>query len=322
MNRRMFSKLLGTALLSPLLARPAHAGQAAPAEIHIGYQRTGVFALLKRDRTLEQRFKPQNIAVSWVEFASGPPLLQALNVGHLDFGETGDTPPIFAQAAAANLVYVAAEPTNGQNEAIIVLPDSPIKTLADLKGKKVGFVRGSSSNNVIVAALEKAGLSFHDITPVNVTPADGAVAFAQKAIDAWVIWDPFLAIIQKRFSARVLVHSGDVLQANGFLLANRDFASNHPDFVVAVLDEYKKKSDWAAKHLDAVAEVVVEETGADRGAICTSIHRARFFLSPLTDKIIAEQQATADRFFKLGLIPRRIKISDIVWKNPALAAAK
>jgi len=321
MNRRMFSKLLGTALLSPLLARRALAGQ-APAEIRIGYQRTGVLALLKRDRTLEQRFKPKNINVGWVEFASGPPLLQSLNVGHLDFGETGDTPPIFAQAAAANLVYVAAEPTNGQNEAIIVPPDSPIKTLADLKGKKVGFVRGSSSNNVIVAALEKAGLSFKDITPVNVTPADGAVAFAQKAIDAWVIWDPFLAIIQKRFSARVLVHSGDVLQSNGFLLANRDFAANYADLVVALLDEFKKKSDWAANHPDAVAEIVAEETGADRAAIFTSIRRARFSVSPLTDKIIAEQQATADRFFKLGLIPRPIKVRDIVWKNPTLAAGK
>ena len=321
MNRRSFSKLIGTALLAPLLARGA-AASPAPAEINIGYQRTGVLALLKRDRTLEARFKPHNINVSWVEFASGPPLLQALNVGHLDFGETGDTPPIFAQAAAANLVYVAAEPTNGQNEAIIVLPDSPIRSLADLKGKKVGFVRGSSSNNVIVAALEKAGLSFHDITAVNVSPADGAAAFAQKAIDAWVIWDPFLAIIQKRFSARVIVRSGDVLQSNGFLLANRDFAQNYPDTVVALLDEFRKKSEWATKHLDEVAEIIVAETGADRAAIFASIHRARFSVSPLTDKIIAEQQATADRFFRLGLIPRPIKISDIVWRNPAFTAAK
>ncbi len=321
MNRRMFSKLLGTALLTPALALTARAGQ-APAEISIGYQRTGVLALLKRDRTLEQRFKPQNINISWVEFASGPPLLQALNVGHLDFGETGDTPPIFAQAAQANLVYVAAEPTNGQNEAIIVLPDSPIKSLSDLKGKKVGFVRGSSSNNVIVAALEKAGLSFKDITAVNVSPADGAVAFAQKAIDAWVIWDPYLAIIQKRFAARIIVHSGDVLQSNGFFLANRDFAMNHADLVLAVLDEFRKKSDWAAKHPDVVAEIVAEETGADRAAIFTSVRRARFSVSPLTGQIIAEQQATADRFYKLGLIPRPIKISDIVWKNPGFAAAK
>ncbi len=321
MDRRMFSKLAGTALLSPLLAWPVRANE-APTEIHIGYQRTGVLALLKRDQTLEQRFKPQNINVSWVEFASGPPLLQALNVGHLDFGETGDTPPIFAQAAAANLVYVAAEPTNGQNEAIIVLPDSPIKTLADLKGKKVGFVRGSSSNNVIVAALEKAGLSLHDITPVNVSPADGAAAFARKAIDAWVIWDPYLAIIQKRFSARVLVHSGDVLQSNGFLLANRDFAEAHAGLVVILLEEFRKKSEWAAKHLDEVAEIIVAETGADRAAIFASVHRSKFSISPLTAPIVAEQQATADRFFKLGLIPQPIKISDIVWKNPAVAAAK
>jgi sulfonate transport system substrate-binding protein len=319
MNRRQFSQLLGTIVMSPLFVARTHAAEALT-EIRIGYQRAGILPVLKRDQTLEKKFGPQNISVKWVEFASGPPLLQALNTGHIDYGGTGDTPPIFAQAAQANLVYVAAEPTNGQNEAIIVPAASPIKTLVDLKGKKVGFARGSSSNNVIVVALEKVGLSYSDITPVNVSPADGAAAFAQKAIDAWVIWDPFLAIIQKKFSARVLARSGDVLQSNGFLLANRDFAENHPDIVVTLNEEFKKTSDWAAAHLDEVAQIVVEETGADRDAIFAAVHRARFFVSPLTDEIIAEQQATADRFFALRLIPKPIKVRDIVWKDPTLAA--
>ncbi len=124
-----------------------------------------MLVVARQQQLIEKALEPQGITVNWVEFQAGPPLLEALNVGSIDFGYTGDSPPIFSQAAGGNLVYVAAIPSKGIGSAIVVPKDSPIKTLADLKGKTVGFTKGSSAHNVIVAGLEKAGLTYADITP-------------------------------------------------------------------------------------------------------------------------------------------------------------
>ena len=130
---------------------------------------------------------------SWVEFPAGPQLLEALAVGSVDFGATGDSPPVFAQAAGKDLFYVGAEPPKPDSSAILVKPDSPLKTLADLKGKRVALQKGSSSHFLLVQALKKAGLQWSDIQPVYLPPADARAAFERGAVDAWAIWDPYYA---------------------------------------------------------------------------------------------------------------------------------
>lgn len=162
--------LAGTAL--PL--RRARASE--PGVLRIGYQKNGILAVAREQAAIEAALKPQGVTVRWVEFSFGPPLLEALNLGAIDFGQTGDTPPIFAQAAGANLVYAAAQPNGGSGSAILLPKGSSVATLADLKGKRVAFAKGSSAHNFTVAALEKAGLSYRDITPVLLAPADGAAA--------------------------------------------------------------------------------------------------------------------------------------------------
>ena len=134
MNRRELMLGAGGALVA--ISGVSAARAASVQEIRIGYQKSGVLPLVKQQGRLEKRFGTQGIAVKWVEFPFGPPLLEALNVGSIDFGATGDAPPIFAQAAKANLLYVAAARRSGTSEAILVPQESPIKTLADLKGRK------------------------------------------------------------------------------------------------------------------------------------------------------------------------------------------
>ncbi len=156
MKRREFLKLsLGTAAIAALSSQAR--GEAAPKEIRIGTQKGGFFPAVKARHTVEDVFKPLGIDIKWVDFQFGPPLLEAINVGSVDFGYVGDSPPIFAQAANARIRYVAAVKQQGNTQAIIVPQDSPIKTLADLKGKRVAFGRGSSAHNLLVAALEKGG---------------------------------------------------------------------------------------------------------------------------------------------------------------------
>src|ERR1700712_577097 len=192
-NRRHI--LATTLLLATALATRSRA-EDKPAEIRIGTQKGGFSPAVRQRQTLESAFKPLGIEIKWIDFQFGPPLLEAINAGSVDFGFVGDSPPIFAQAGGARVRYAAAVKSDGNTQAIIVPRDSPIKTLADLKGKRIAFGRGSSAHNLLVAALEKAGVAWSDIAPAPLAPADATVAFAKGAVDAWSIWDPYLSLAE------------------------------------------------------------------------------------------------------------------------------
>ena len=193
MRRRDLMWLAGLAAPGLCLSWPA---LAASRELRIGVQKYGSLVLLKERGLLEQRLEPQGWTVTWIEFPGGPQLLEALNVGAIDFGTTGEAPPIFAQAAGAPLLYVGYEPPAPEGEAILVAKDSPIADVAGLKGKKVALNKGSNVHYLLVKALEAAGVAYTDIETVYLPPADARAAFERGAVDAWVIWDPFLAAAQ------------------------------------------------------------------------------------------------------------------------------
>jgi sulfonate transport system substrate-binding protein len=288
-------------------------GAEALKEIRIGYQKAGIFPAVKQRRTVEEAFEPLGVEVKWVEFAFGPPLLEALNTGNVDFGYAGNTPPIFAQAASANLLYVAVLPTAGSNQAVVVPANSPIRALADLKGKRIGFGKGSSAHDTTIAALEKAGLSYADVTPVYLGPADAMAAFAHGSLDAWTIWDPYLALAERTQGARVVAFSKDVHNPDSFFLANRAFTAAHADTVARLNAVFAKEADWADGHRAEVAELLHEATGVELLSVQRAVDRMTFKVIPLSAEIVAEQQAVADRFYKLGLIPKPIVVQDIVW---------
>jgi len=313
MNRRAFlvtSTAFGLGLAAA--SRPASAG-APLKELRIGYQKTSILLAVKARKVLEQRFEPQGVAVSWVEFPFGPPLLEALGVGAIDYGYTGNAPPIFAQAARANIQYVAVIPTRGYGQAIVVPEASPLQTVADLRGRKVGVAKGSSAHDLLVAALESANVPWGDITPVYLAPADAASAFARGAIDAWSIWDPFYAIAELKQKARALPVDPKAVRQNSFFLANGDFIARYPDAVAAVNQEIASATTWAGEHRDELAALFAQASGVDLAAQQKSVDRAEFSFAALDDAVIAEQQAVADRFHRLGLIPAPIRVRDAVW---------
>jgi ABC-type amino acid transport substrate-binding protein len=190
------SIVAGALIFASLAISPHLQAQDKPTEIRIGTQKGGFFPAVRQRHTVEDTFRPLGIEIKWVDFQFGPPLLEAINVGAVDFGFVGDSPPIFAQAGGARIRYVAAVKSDGNNQAIIVPKDSAIKTIADLKGKRVAFGKGSSAHNLLVAALEKAGLSYGDISPAPLAPADATAAFLKGSVDAWSIWDPYLALAE------------------------------------------------------------------------------------------------------------------------------
>jgi len=313
MNRRSFLLLSGAFGL----AAPALAAVEPLKELRIGYQKTSILLAVKAQQILEKRFEPQGIAVKWVEFPYGPPLLEALNAAAIDYGYTGNAPPIFAQAAHANIQYVAVIPTRGYGQAIVVPETSPLHALSELRGKKVAVAKGSSAHDLLVAALESANVPWTEITPVYLAPADAAAAFSRGAVDAWSIWDPFYAIAELKQKARPLPIDPKAEEQHSFFLANGDFIARHGDIVAAVNEEIAKATQWAGEHRGELAALFAEASGVDLAAQQRSVDRAEFTFGPLTDPIIVQQQAVADRFHRVGLIPAPIAVRDVVWvKKP------
>ncbi len=313
MQRRQFLQLSAGAALLPILS---HSAAAEPlTEIRIGYQKNGVLVIARQRRTLEDHFAGQNIGIKWLEFSSGPPMLEAMNVGSIHYGAVGDSPPIFAQAAGAAIVYAAGQPiTNGQG--ILVPKASPIRSLADLKGKRIGFTKGSSTHNVVLLALKKAGLTYGDITPVYLSPPDAGPAFAQGSIDAWSIWDPYFAIGELKQNGRVLVNASEVGRTNSFYIANREFAQRNALILKQIIDVTSATARWAEDHRGDVAQSLSAVTGIPLDIQTIAANRSSFVVGPVTDEIVSTQQDVADRFHQLGLIPRPIVVRDAVWRSP------
>jgi sulfonate transport system substrate-binding protein len=312
-NNARLSASLAIALFFFSLAAGGRAIADSPKALRIGYQKIGALLILKQQDLLEKRLAAQGVAVQWVEFQAGPPLIEALNAGAIDFGYTGDTPPIFAQAAGVNFVYVASIPAPGKSSAILVRKDSGIKRLADLRGKRIAFVKGSSAHNVLVQVLAKAGVAYGDVRPVYLSPADAAAAFRSGSVDAWSIWDPFYAVAERDPNTRVLTDAEGIAPSNGFFLASRDYAGAHPEVIKAVVEETKHAWGWAEAHQTELAQVLSEASGVDLDAEKVAAARGNYEIAYLTPAVVRQQQSIADTFAKLGLLPRPIDIHVAVW---------
>ncbi len=302
---------LGTGVLG-LVPDAAQAAEAAPAQLRIGFQKSAVYlVVLKQLGTLEKRFP--NTKVQWIEFPAGPQLLEALSVGSLDFGMTGDAPPVFAQAAGKDLFYVGAELPKPSSSAILVKQDSPIKTLADLKGKKLAFQKGSSAHYLAVRALEKAGVAWSDITPIYLTPSDARAAFERGSIDAWAIWDPFYAAAEVDAKPRVLAtHLSD---NNSFYLSSRGLVEQHPQAVKDLLDALTQTDTYVQTNRKEAAQLLADFSGLGLATVHRFLARRPISpVKPLWPQVITEQQRVADAFFKQGLIPKSVRVADIVWQ--------
>jgi sulfonate transport system substrate-binding protein len=282
--------------------------------VRIGYQKYGKLVLLKSRGTLEEKLKPLGYKVSWTEFPSGPPLLEALNVGAIDFGVAGETPPIFAQAAGAPLVYLAYDPPAPQGEAILVPKDSPLKSVADLKGRKVVLNKGSNVHYLLVKALEKAGVKYTDIQPVYLAPSDALAAFSSGSVDAWVIWDPYEAAAEASTGARVLADGSGVVANYQFYFTSKSFLAHDAKAVDVVLEALNEADDWAKNNIEAVAAQLSPSVGLPASVLAVSLNREAYGILPISDAVMASQQRIADTFFGLGLLPKAITVSDLQRK--------
>ncbi len=275
--------------------------------LRVGHQK-GWLSLLKNRGTLEKRLTPLGVKVTWTEFNAGPVQLEALNVGSIDFGDVGEAPPIFAQAAGAPLVYAGATVPRPALEAVLVPKNSPIRSVRDLKGKRVAYNKGSNVQYFLVKLLEKNGLAYGDVQSIFLAPADARAAFEKGAVDAWLIWDPFLAAAQKSLDARLLADATGVVNNRAYYFTSRDFATRNTDVLRIAIEEINAIDTWVSKNKGEAAAELASVLGLDKAVTEAYVGRANYGTAPVTREILAEQQQIADTFHALKLIPKKLNL--------------
>ena len=306
-RRAWLEASLATAMLAAV--RPAWAqgeGQGSRL-LRVGHQK-GWLSILKSRGTLEKRLAPLGVSVRWIEFNAGPVQLEALNVGSIDFGDVGEAPPIFAQAAGAPLVYAGATVARPGLEAVIVPRGSAIRSVADLKGKRVAYNKGSNVHYFLVKLLEQHGFGYGDVQSVFLAPADARAAFEKGSVDAWAIWDPFLAAAQKSLDARLLADARGVANNRAYYFTSRDYASRNADVLRIAIAEIAAIDDWASRNRDAAAAELSRILGLELAVTELYLSRAEFGTRLVNADILAEQQRIADTFLDLRLIPKKLNL--------------
>jgi sulfonate transport system substrate-binding protein len=283
--------------------------------VRMGYQKVGAFALLKAQGILEQQLKPLGYSVTWNEFSGGPQLLEGLKEGLVDFAHSGEAPPIFAQAAGTPLLYIGYVLDGPKSEAILVAKDSPIRTIIDLRGKKIGLNKGSNVHYLLVRVLEKAGLKYSDVEPAFLTPVEGRAAFEKGIIDAWVIWEPYRTATEMSVGASTLADGTGLVSNNDFFFVAKPFALAYPHLIDLVLGATRDVFAQAAKDIPGTAKIFSAAAGFPVAVLEVTLSHRGYDVRPISRDVIDQQQRIADTFKDIGLIPATITVFDAVFKS-------
>lgn len=282
-------------------------------ELRIGYQKFGNLGMLKARQSLEERFWQQGVTVLWSEFPAGPQLLHALQNNEIDFGATGEVPPILAQAQNSSLIYVAYEPPSPHSVAMVVAQNSPIYHCSDLRGKRIAVNRGSNVHYLLLQMLDEHGLTLDDVR-VNYTPLRYPLTPSDfHSVDAWMMWDPLLSDAQHSGDMRIIEDGHGKVLNQQFYLSRRDFAQRSADLLKIVLDELKQTGIFIATHPENAAQLLSQELGLPQASLALALSRRQHEPRAINRTVMRDQQTIADRFYALGLISKAIKIREAVW---------
>lgn len=263
--------------------------------------------------------KPEGFDIAYSEFQSGHLVVEALNGGSLDYGGMSEIPPIFAAASTIqSFRQIAVAHGDVNNQVVLVPKGSKARSIADLKGKRVGYVRATTSQYFLIRMLEQVGLTWDDITPVAMGVSDGAAAFSQGALDAWAIYGfPIQRAIATE-GARILKTAFGILSGNYLVSAHVDALADPEkaqiigDYLVLVQKAY----GWAASNQDAWSKIIAQDIGVPHADVVDQFKRksASYELRPVTPESIASQQRVADLFFQQKLLPKAVDVRPL-WDD-------
>lgn len=299
----------------PLLGGRALA--ADPEKLRIGFQKSSTLMIFLKSRgVLEKALAPLSVQVQWHEFTSGLPLLEALNIGAIELSaDVAHAVPPFALAAGAQLTYYAIETPSPQAQAIVVRKDSAVTNIAQLKGQKIAFAKGAGAHFLLLEALAQNGLSIKDIEPAYLSPADGRAAFENGAVAAWVVWDPFLAAVQRQSGARILLDGSRIAAYRRFYLAATPYVQRRADVLSVVYAELQRAGEWIKANPGPAAEWHAPFVGLDAATVEAANLRRTYRVQSVDAEALVEQQRIADAFTQAQIIPRKVTIADSpVWR--------
>lgn len=299
LNRRATLVLLAGATLSACSSK----GADGVGKLFVGDQRGGSRVVLQGAKRLED--VPYEIV--WSQFPNAAPLLEALNAGAIDTGIGGDSAFIFAAGTDAKIKAIGAQATRGMGPVVLVRRDSSIRSLADLAGHKVATPRGSISHNHVLAVLEAYGQPYDAVSFAFLSPADGRAALQSGAVDAWAIWDPNAAMAEQE-GARILPGKQGLVPGYGLMFGREGAITDKRRLLQDYHDRLYAGWEWSAKNRAAYVELMHKDTGLDLDILRISQGRADRFPAKVDETLIAQQQDTADRYFRAKVIDRRLDV--------------
>lgn len=292
----------------------------AKLEVRVISSKIGPLSVLRKQNTFKNEFADSGYSVKWLELGGGPQQFEALNTGNLDITFAGESPSIFAQAAGIPIVNIATTDPNPKSVAFLVPKNSSVKTIADLKGKKVALQKASAVQYTLIKGLAQAGLKLSDIQPVYLPPPDANVAFSQQQVDAWVIWEPFITWTEEKGTGRVLRDGEGLKDIGNFYTTSRKFAQEHPEFIKLFLEKVQKAEIWSRDNPREFASLMASELGTDAAAMEKVVSKYKPGILPITDRVIAKQQEIANMYYGIGMLPKQIDVKQAFLKPQEYAA--
>ncbi|MFD4336280.1 ABC transporter substrate-binding protein [Streptomyces anulatus] len=270
---------------------------------------------LTRHGFAQQELEPLGESVAFHPYSNGVRTGELLSRGVIDFGGTGSTPPVTAQAAGHDLVYTAVSAPRPEHGALLVPEDSPLRTAADLKGRTVHLAIGSWQTHLIAKALDDAGLSYADDITAERSTENSEQLLRTGAVAAWVAQGPQLAAARRTGGLRTLIRTGDVITDRSVFFTRRDLAEQRPEIIDALTRALRRADNWAAAHPRDAARIASADLGGTVEDWGSALSALPWRIEGVGDAFLAEQQEAADIFHRTGFIERPVTVADAVARK-------
>jgi len=280
--------------------------------VTIGYQKGDPVDVSRARGVFVQKMHEVGYKVIFKEFADGTSEMQALAAGSINYARTGDTPPVISAASGTKIAYIAAGASRANGSGILVAKDSKIKSISDLKGKRVAYTQSTSSQFLLTQSLAKHGLSIDEVAGKKMKQADAAIAFAKGNIDAWVTWDPYTAQGQVTQNAKMLQNGVGISNNRDFILSTQSYAQKHAAVNKYLVRYLTEDMVWANNNSKDLTKMLRDALGMKQAVVTKMVNRRDWTLTPMTPVITKEEQTIADVFFNDGVLNKRVNVAENV----------
>jgi sulfonate transport system substrate-binding protein len=285
--------------------------------LRVGDQKGGNRSLLE----ISGQARDLPYRIEWSEFPAAAPILEALNAGALDVGYTGDLAFLSVYAAGAPIKAIGGTRSDARTQAILVRQDSPIRTAADLRGKRLAGTRGGWGQFLIDATLEKSGNKIEDATFAPLGPVDAKVALLAGSIDGWAVWEPYVSYAKLKDGARVVADGDGLTPTITFIVASEGAIATKRAAVADLVQRLNKARRWSLDHLGEYAKSTTELTRLPEDVLLAAYTAQRTSPIAIDDNVVKEVQAASDRATRYGILSRTLDVSKAVDRSFAAGAS-